>query len=66
MGEKLKLRSFIHNHIMQSQLHGAEQVVDKSWAEDALMDNQEYGLPHFWYGVTQSFPYAKVDSSLLN
>jgi hypothetical protein len=30
---------------MQSQLHGAEKVVIQSWAQDVLMNNQEYSLP---------------------
>jgi hypothetical protein len=39
---------------MQSQLHGNEQVVIQSWAQDALMKNQEYSLPLLWYDLAQS------------
>jgi hypothetical protein len=41
----LKLQCFIHNNIMPSQLHDADQVVIQSWAQDALMNNQDYSLP---------------------
>jgi hypothetical protein len=30
---------------MQYQLHGADQVVIQSWAQDALMKNQEQSFP---------------------
>jgi hypothetical protein len=53
--QTLKLWCFIHNHVMQSHLHCAEQVVIKIWAEDALMGNQEYSLSRFWYSVTHSY-----------
>jgi hypothetical protein len=35
--QRLKLWLFIHNNIMQSQFHGAEQIVIKGWAQDALI-----------------------------